>query len=338
MEREVVLHFAELMRLEPQQAWGYVTSGGTEGNMYGLYLARETHPDGMLYFSEETHYSVLKNARLLSMRHTMVKRQPNGEVDYQDLREMLRVHRDLPAIIMANIGTTMRGAVDCLPRITGMLSDLGIDRHYIHADAALSGMILPYVDDPQPFGFDAGISSVSISGHKLIGAPLPCGIVVTRQNLVERVGRAIELVGIHDTTLSGSRSGIAPVMLWYAIQKLGTRGFRSIVDGMMDTAQYAVDIINQQGVPAWRNPNSATVVFPRPGADLFTRWQIAPQGDEAHIITMPHVTRQTVDRLAEDLRQDAGCPQEQPRRDVSPKAQGTSPQTASIAQRKAHAA
>ena len=35
--------------------------------MYGLYLARELHPEGMLYFSEEAHYSILKNASVLNM-------------------------------------------------------------------------------------------------------------------------------------------------------------------------------------------------------------------------------------------------------------------------------
>ena len=66
IEREVIGIFAGLMRLEPESAWGYVTSGGTEGNMYGLYLARELYPNGMFYFSEETHYSVLKNVRVLN--------------------------------------------------------------------------------------------------------------------------------------------------------------------------------------------------------------------------------------------------------------------------------
>ena len=60
IEREVIDIFAGLMRIAPEDAWGYVTSGGTEGNMYGLYLARELFPNAMFYFSEETHYSVLK--------------------------------------------------------------------------------------------------------------------------------------------------------------------------------------------------------------------------------------------------------------------------------------
>ena len=116
-EREVINRFADLLRIDPDEAWGYVTSGGTEGNMYGLYLARELFPNAMFYFSEETHYSVLKNVRLLNARYIMIKRQESGEIDYDDLYDMVRVHRDVPAVIMATIGTTMRGGVDDLDRI-----------------------------------------------------------------------------------------------------------------------------------------------------------------------------------------------------------------------------
>ena len=300
IEREVIAHFAGLTRIDPERAWGYVTSGGTEGNMYGLYLARDRFPNGMFYFSEDTHYSVLKNVRVLNARYIMIKRQENGEIDYDDLRDMVRVHRDLPAVVMANIGTTMRGAIDDIDRIREILDDLVVTSTYIHADAALSGMILPFVDDPQPFGFDAGIDSISISGHKLIGAPLPCGVVVTRKSYVERVGRAIEFVGAHDTTLSGSRSALAPLMMWYALASYGREGFRELVAGMLDTAEYAVNRFSQHGIPAWRHRNSVTVVFPRPSAEVIGKWQMAPEANEAHIITMPHVTREMVDELIED--------------------------------------
>ena len=299
-EREVVNRFAELLRISPGEAWGYVTSGGTEGNMYGLYLAREMYPNAIFYFSEETHYSVLKNVRLLNARYIMIKRQENGEIDYDDLQDMVRVHRDVPAVIMATIGTTMRGAVDDVVRIRAILEELAVTNYYIHADAALSGMILPFVDDPQPFGFDVGVDSVSVSGHKLIGAPLPCGVVVTKRTHVERVGRAIELVGVQDTTLSGSRSAIGPLMMWYALANYGNEGFRKLVAGMLDTAEYAVGQFNERGIPAWRHKNSVTVVFERPGPEVFRKWQIAPEGEIAHIITMPHVTREMIDELVAD--------------------------------------
>ena len=300
IEQEVITRFADLMRIAPEEAWGYVTSGGTEGNLYGLYLAREMFPSGIFYFSEETHYSVLKNMRVLNARHTMIKRQDNGEIDYQNLYEMVEVNRHLPAVIIANIGTTMRGAVDDIERIKDILRDLEVAHTYIHADAALSGMILPFVDDPQPYGFDAGINSIAVSGHKLIGAPLPCGVVLTRKAYVERVGRAIELVGIQDTTLSGSRNGLTPLMLWYALNRYGDEGFRELAAGMLDTAEYAVEQFNRRGMAAWRHRNSVTVVFPRPAPEVFQKWQIAPEGEIAHIITMPHVTRATIDELITD--------------------------------------
>ncbi|MGL4603719.1 MAG: hypothetical protein ACRCU9_06195 [Iodobacter sp.] len=60
IEQEVIHFFAELFNAPVNDYWGYVTNGGTEGNLYGLYLARELHPNGIVYFSEETHYSVAK--------------------------------------------------------------------------------------------------------------------------------------------------------------------------------------------------------------------------------------------------------------------------------------
>lgn len=300
IEREVIARFAQLTRLDPAAAWGYVTNGGTEGNMYGLYLARELYPQGVAYFSQDTHYSVLKNLRVLNMRNIMIKSQDNGEIDYDDLYATIRINRDVPVIYLANIGATMKGAVDSLPAVREILDDLAITQSYIHADAALSGMILPFVPEPQPFGFDAGIDSIAISGHKLIGSPLPCGIVLTRKDYVARIARSIEYVGVMDTTLPGSRNAWTPLLLWYALERYGTDGFRELVTEMLAVAEYAVQRFQERGIPAWRNPNSVTVVFPRPPAAVFDKWQIAPLGDLAHLITMPHVTRAMVDELVDD--------------------------------------
>ena len=299
-EREVVRTMAEFMRLPTDDAWGYVTSGGTEGNMYGIYVGREMLRDPVAYFSQDTHYSVLKILHVLNIRNIMIRSQENGEMDYDDLRESIRINRDAPALIVANIGTTMKGAVDNLDRIREIIADLALPRSYIHADAALSGMILPFVDDPQPFGFDSGIDSIAVSGHKLIGSPLPCGVVVTRRAYTAQISRAIEYVGVLDTTLLGSRSAFAPMLLWYALTKHGREGFRDIVARMLDTAEYAVQQFNANGIPAWRARNSVTVVFPRPSAYVLFQWQLAPLEDFAHLITMPHVTREMIDQVVAD--------------------------------------
>ena len=300
IEREVVGLFADMMHLSRDEAWGYVTSGGTEGNMYGLYIGREMFPDGVVYFSQDTHYSVVKILRVLKSRNIMIKSQDSGEIDYEDLYETIRINRDSPVIFIANIGTTMKGAVDDVSRVREIIDDLAITNFYIHADAALSGMVLPFVDEPQPYGFDAGFDSVAVSGHKMIGSPMPCGVALTRRDYVGRIARSIEYVGVLDTTLTGSRNAITPLMLWYAFEQHGLDGFRNIVGECISVAEYAVSRFNDSGIPAWRNRNSITVVFPKPSEEVIRAWQLAPYEDIAHLIAMPHVTREIIDRVVDD--------------------------------------
>lgn len=302
IEREVIQTFAELMHAPVAETWGYVTNGGTEGNMYGLYLARELFPRGIVYFSEDTHYSVVKILHVLGVRSIMIKSQPNGEMDYEDLKETIRLYRDVPPIIFANIGTTMKGAVDNVTIITGILKSMAISQYYLHCDAALSGMILPFVDQPQPYDFAAGADSISVSGHKMVGSPIPCGIVLAKKNYVNRIGRSIEYVGALDTTIPGSRNGFTPLLLWYAWRTHGVEGFRAIIKECIAMADYAIARMKDAGISAWRHENSVTVVFPRPVAEVMQKWQIAPYKDIGHIITMPHVTRDIVDELVHDMQ------------------------------------
>ena len=300
-ERDVLRFFAKMYHAPEDDYWGYVTSGGTEGNMYGLYLARELLPEGIVYYSEETHYSVSKVLRVLALRNIMIKTLANGEIDYEDLRETVRIHRDVPPIILANIGTTMKGAVDNVDTIQEILRDFALPNFYIHCDAALSGMILPFVKDPEPYDFAAGIDSISVSGHKMIGSPMPCGVVLAKKKNVDRIARSVEYVGTLDTTISGSRNGLSPLFLWSAIRKLGPSGFREMVVGCLKMADYAIDRLREKDIDAWRNNNSVTVVFPRPATPVLEKWQIAVFRDIGHMITMPHVTRDLVDELVRDI-------------------------------------
>ena len=301
LEREVLADFAEFTHAPKDGWWGYVTSGGTEGNMYGLYVARELFPEGICYFSEDTHYSVAKVLRLQHTRNIMLKSQQNGELDYSDLRETLRIHRDVPPIIFANIGTTMKGAVDSLARIRAVLDDLAITNAYIHADAALSGMILPFVEKPQPWDFAAGADSIAISGHKMLGSPLPSGVVLAKKSHVDRIARSIEYIGALDTTIAGSRSAMGPLFLWYRLRTLGREGITAMVRSSLEMAAYAVDALKARGIDAWRNDNSVTVVFPRPPEAVMKKWIIAPKRGIGHLITMPHVKKDTVDEFTGDF-------------------------------------
>ena len=300
-EREVVTFFARQTRAPQDQWWGYVTNGSTEGNLYGLYLAREVLPQGIVYFSQDSHYSVGKNLHFLNMRHIMIRSQPHGEIDYDDLRETLRIRRDVPPIIFANIGTTMKEARDDLGVINGILDDLAIEHRYIHSDAALCGGYATYLQPRPSWDFADGADSIAISGHKFLASPIPCGIVLARRSYVDRIGHAVAYIGTMDTTISGSRNGLTPLILWYAIRALGEDGLKRRIARALDVAAYAEQRFCEAGIAAWRNPAALTVVFPRPAPAICKKWQLASRDGLSHVICMPHIGRQKIDDLLTDM-------------------------------------
>jgi len=303
-EREVLEFFAGLMNIGRGDFWGYVTHGGTAGNMYGLYIAREKHPEGTVYFSADSHYSVAKSTDVLRMDDCIVESLPNGEIDYSDLEKKMLAHPNSAPIVVANIGTTMTGAVDRVERIAGIIEKLGFQESYIHCDAALGGMLLPFLKGSPPFDFRLPISSMSISGHKMIGSPIPCGIVLIRKGYMERIKRHVEYIGSYDNTLSGSRNGLSPLIMWHAIKRLGMDGFEKLAGESREMAEYALGKLQGIGWNAWLNPNANVVVFDRPSDRLARKWQIAVHGSIAHIYTMGHVTRDMIDGFAGELAEE----------------------------------
>lgn len=306
-EKEVMEYFADLFKIPFEQSWGYVTNGGTEGNMFGCYLGREIFPDGTLYYSKDTHYSVAKIVKLLRIKSQVVESLPSGEIDYDDLMKKIADDKEAHPIIFANIGTTVRGAIDDIAEIQKRLKAAGIKRedYYLHADAALSGMILPFVDDAQPFTFADGIDSIGVSGHKMIGSPIPCGIVVAKKENVDRISVEIDYISAHDKTITGSRNGHTPLMLWEAVRSHSTEEWKRRITRSLDMAQYAVDRMQKAGINAWRNKNSITVVFPCPSERVWKEHCLATSGDVAHLITTAHhLDTVEIDKLIDDVIAD----------------------------------
>jgi histidine decarboxylase len=301
-EREVLGFFAELFHAPQNNWWGYVTNGGSEGNLYALYLARELYPDAMVYYSEATHYSVQKNIHLLGMSGIVIRCRESAEMDYSDLEEMMQLHRHRPAIILANIGTTMTEAKDDVAAIKNILKGHAIKKYYIHCDAALAGTYLALLEKGS-FDYRFGADSIAISGHKFIGSPIPCGVVLVKKSNKDRIGRSVPYIGTIDTTITGSRNSITPLFLWYAIARFGKSGLLQRARESMAMAEYAVQELQQAGIAAWRNQNALTVIFPQPPQKVCDKWQLASENDTSHLICMPGVTKQQIDVFVNDYKE-----------------------------------
>ncbi|MGZ3753038.1 MAG: histidine decarboxylase, partial [Mucilaginibacter sp.] len=268
----------------------------------GLYLARELYPKAIVYYSDSTHYSVQKNLHLLNMPNIAIRSQANGEIDYEDLEKTISINRQMPVIILANIGTTMTEARDDVGKMKTIFKNLAIQHHYIHVDGALSGSYAAFIEPRPAFDFADGADSIAISGHKFFGSPIPCGMVIAKKSHRDRIARSIDYIGSLDTTISGSRNGHTPLFLWYTISKLGIEGLKKRTQDCLDVATYAETMLKQVEPQVWRNPDTLTVNIPKPEADLIKKWQLASGSEWAHIICMPGMRKEQIDAFVADLK------------------------------------
>jgi histidine decarboxylase len=306
-ERAVVSVVADLFRAPAGDRWGYVTSGGTEGNLYGLRLAAQRFPHAVVYFSDAAHPSVAKAADLAGLTQVRMRTSTHGELDYRDLSTQVHQRRDRPVVIAATAGTTMTEAVDDLRRISTVLEDAAVRRRFVHVDAALSGIPLALVDaaDRPGFDFADGADTISVSGHKFLGVPTPCGVVVARNSL-RTVDSGGGYVGSPDTTITGSRSGHTPLMLWYALASRGVDGLRRRAQQARELAAYLHKALVGLGWESFRHPHAFTVVMRTPPAAVLNTWVLVSVGGWSHVITMPGITREQIDAFIHDLATAAG--------------------------------
>lgn len=302
MEREVLDFFAELFRAPAEKWWGYVTNGSTECNLYALYVARQRFPKGIVYYSSDAHYSIPKNIHILGCASVKIASQPSGEIDYDDLSSQLARHPNTPAIIVATVGTTMTEARDNLTRIKTVLDAQNIADHHIHVDAALAGPYAALLEPRWPFDFEDGADSVGVSGHKFLGSPMPCGVILVRKEYKELLDGEANYTGAPDTTISGSRNGHTPLMMWYGLRKYGKEGLRRRAQQGLELAGYTHQQLDAIKWKAWRNPSALTVMLESPSEPLIRKWQLATADGWSHVICMPGVTKQRIDEFIGDLR------------------------------------
>ncbi len=296
-ENHVIRYFSRLANGDPDATYGYLSSGGSASNLWGLDLGCTRLPAAPIYCSEVGHHSVREAARLMRTELRLVPAAPNGTMITSALHELCAREPGRGAVVVATIGTTMTGAIDDIEDIREAAAVAG--PIHVHADAALGGPIAAFAPEKPKWGFPYS-DSLAISGHKFIGLPFPCGIALAKEHLVP-TRRAGEYIGATNSTLSTSRSGMAAALLWVALNEVGGDTLEWAVLQSLDLAVYAEKRLAEIGYNAWRNPSSITVVFDRPTPDICAKWHLATEGGHAHIITMPHVTREIVDEFCRDL-------------------------------------
>lgn len=314
-EREVIRYFAPKYGFDGNDLWGIVTMSGTDGNNHGIYfgvnyLKRKTGKMPVVYVSDEAHYS---NYRLCDLQHLevrLVKSDSMGRMVPDSLEKVLDPTR--PCLIVYAMGSTFKGAIDDQKALDDVLARHEGMAVYRHVDAALFGGYLPFTEykdlvDRRKTGFD----SISVSGHKFFGIDSPCGLFITTRDVYDNQSTYdISYLNANMRMINCSRSGIEPLKFWWLMKTVGDEGWTEQAARIFENTRYLKSELKRIGWPYWNNEYSNTVIFRRPSAKVIRKYNLACGEDAAfggklsHVVVMQHVTKDSIDRLIADLRNE----------------------------------
>jgi len=241
----------------PAGARGILTSGGSLSTLAAVVTARharlgEDFQDGVLYFSEETHYCVPKAARLAGFPRRGLRALPTDSrlrLEPAALDAAIRedrAHGRRPFLVVANVGTTNTGAIDPLPQILAVARAHGL---WVHADAAYGGFfrLAPGGEDLLR-GIEA-CDSITLDPHKGLFLPYGLGALLVRDGdalaSVHREGASY----VQDVTRSGALgfADVSPELsrdfrglrLWLPLMLHGLPAFREQLQEKLALARWA---------------------------------------------------------------------------------------------------
>ena len=283
MEQDIIQMALDLFHA-PDEATGFVTTGGTESIIQAIQTCRDQarakrgNPAhrGNIVCAFSAHPAFDKGARLMDLE---VRRLPVGE----DFRA------DVSAISSAIDGDTIMivGSAPCFPfGVFDPIEDLAevANRRglWLHVDACVGGYLAPFVkaNGRRVPAFDLGVngvSSLSADLHKFGYAPKPISTLFYSSSELAR-HHGFEF---HDwpngrfatTTIVGTRAGGAIAGAWALFEHLGREGYNEIAANLMAGIDVYRDGVNAiDGLAVLGNPELSIVSF---GSDQFDIYRVA---------------------------------------------------------------
>ena len=229
---------------------GLFVSGGSMANLTAMVAARENilgsdFSDGVAYWSDQTHSSVERAARVIGLQTEQMRVIPSDDsfrMSVEALKSALeedRAQGKRPFLVVANSGTTNVAAVDPLYPISTLCRHQNV---WMHVDAAYGGAAILC---PQGKALLSGIEladSVTIDPHKWFHQPYEIGCLLVRDNkrlsgtfrnqpvyLRDLVGAAEE-VNFYDLGVQLTRRFRA-LKFYMSVKTYGLEAFRRSVEG-----------------------------------------------------------------------------------------------------------
>ncbi|HVQ00226.1 MAG TPA: tyrosine decarboxylase MfnA [Candidatus Thermoplasmatota archaeon] len=310
IESRYLSYVASLLHA-PKTFGGQIVSGGTEGNITAMWIARKLSRKCEIVLPESAHFSFQKIASLMSMKLKSVSLTNDYTMDLRAMKK--KIGKNTVAVV-GIAGSTELGTIDPIPDI----SDHCYDEHlFFHVDAAFGGFIIPFLKelhyDIPAFDFRLkGVNTISIDAHKMGYAAIPLGtLIVRKKQWLETISVASPYISSErQSGILGTRSG-APVAAAYAVARfLGHTGYRAMVKSCMDMTKYTQERITQLGLTLVIQPtmNVLGVRLKNPGRIVKRLsehgWRVnkVERLSCIRLVLMPQITKQIIDEFIPVLK------------------------------------
>ncbi|MBT7237473.1 aminotransferase class I/II-fold pyridoxal phosphate-dependent enzyme [Candidatus Woesearchaeota archaeon] len=226
IEKEVIEWGKKLINASSSTVEGYISSGGTESNLFLMWMGREwlkqfSSNRAALITSGFTHYSVSKGGRIIGTdRFITATDENNWGMDIYGLEETLDnlIKKGYQTfLIPVTLGYSSTGAVDPLEKIIKLVDNLQKKskiKCFVWVDAAMQGLPLAYLDNQYSPLKNSIIKGYVLDSDKLGLTPVPSGIVLYRKSFRKFIEKKIDYLDEVDATLLGSRPGFPALAIW----------------------------------------------------------------------------------------------------------------------------
>jgi glutamate/tyrosine decarboxylase-like PLP-dependent enzyme len=251
--------------------------------------------------SEDTHYSIPKAANVLMLDWLKIPVDfETRTIDIFALENSIinaKKRGKKYFIVVANMGTTMFGAIDNPNDYIEILEKHDL-KYKLHIDAAYGGFVYPFSNKASEINFEnPKISSITIDAHKMLQAPYGTGVFICRKGLIENVlTKEAEYVEGMDLTLCGSRSGANAVAVWMILFTYGPFGWCEKIRILQMRTEWLCEQLDALHVNYFREPfmNIATIQAEYITPELVKKFDLVPQKHDGNnqwykIVIMDHV-------------------------------------------------
>jgi tyrosine decarboxylase/aspartate 1-decarboxylase len=306
------LQFISKLLHAPTTAVGQIVSGGTEGNITAMWIAKMLSKKREVLLPESAHFSFQKISSLMNLKLVEVPLTKEYVIDVKQLKKKISTRT---TAVVGLAGSTELGTIDPIPE----LSEICDNEHiFLHVDAAFGGFVIPFLKQLHyqipDFDFQLkGVSTISIDSHKMGYAAIPLGtLMIRKKHWLESISVESPYISTEKQAgILGTRSG-APVAAAYAVTRyLGMDGYRNMVKSCMDVTSYAEKRITELGLHLVIKPtmNVLGIKLKKPGnvvkklSKMGWRVNKVERLSCIRLVMMPQITKQIIDEFIPVLQQ-----------------------------------